>query len=277
MKYTLSSRRGVVTRFTIGRSAGVERISTVSKRVVPKGRLLSLPNDGRCRCERVDGALLGEATLVALRAKILSKMEVAKFFAGFISVVFGFFVQGQTLSKAASDGWVIIGLYVSVAAFTAALALSVATMCAYDRLLMPFELWLAGPFDWKEGSESAAAKELSKDEYVIAIHRDMRVAWRAFFVPAIETLFIGLVAASYAAASAPLKPKSHEWRVYPVLISLIAAAVAIVVHRWYRYKSDIVRQIFPPLKAEKLDARSVGKSGGDSPATEAAGAAKLER
>lgn len=223
----------------------------------------------------VEGALLGETTLVALRAKILSKMEVAKFFAGFISVVFGFFVQGQTLSKAASDGWVIIGLYVSVAAFTAALALSVATMCAYDRLLMPFELWLAGPFDWKKGDQSAAVKQLSNDEYVIAIHRDMRVAWRAFFVPAIGTLFIGLVAASYAAASAPLKPKSDGWRVYPILISFVAAAVAIVVHRWYRHKSGIVQEIFPPLAATKLDMRAVAKSGSDSPATEA-GATNVE-
>jgi hypothetical protein len=201
--------------------------------------------------------LFADATIVALRSKIASKMEVSKFFAGFISVVLGFFVQGQTLAKPSMDPLAILALYLSVGAFTAALALSVATMCAYDRLLMPFELWVAGPFEWRmEDGQVVTKGRLSDDQYVVAIHREMRIAWRVFFVPAIESLFVGLVAASYAAASPPPVVKSVKFSVYPVVVAATAGAVAIAVHLWYHSKSGIVAEIFPPLAANQLTTRS---------------------
>jgi uncharacterized membrane protein len=105
-----------------------------------------------------------------LRDKLKAKMEVAKFFAGFISVVFGFLLRegfGATEQLAA---------YIAILLFTASLTFSIATVFAYDLLLMPIVFWQPQP---------------TPD----ALRHEMVLAWQRLFVPAVVSLIVGLLAA----------------------------------------------------------------------------------
>lgn len=76
--------------------------------------------------------------LEQLRDKLKGKMEVAKIFAGFISVVFGFLLkEGLGISQQSEHEVAAIGAYAAILLFITSLTFSIATVFAYDRLLMP--------------------------------------------------------------------------------------------------------------------------------------------
>ncbi len=122
--------------------------------------------------------------LEQLRDKLKGKMEVAKFFAGFISVVFGFLLkEGLGISKQSDHVVAIIGAYAAILLFIASLTFSIATVFAYDRLLMPTMFWRNPP-----------------DPF--ALRREMVTAWQWLFVPAVGSLVVGLLAATVAVTDA---------------------------------------------------------------------------
>ena len=108
-----------------------------------------------------------------LREKIKSKMEVAKFFSGFITLLIGFLLKdfGQ------QNAWSKAGLVFLVAS----LGYCIAAMFAYDRLLMPREYW--------ENKNEKTDEEFFPD----TLKNNMVRSWSWLFVPAVACFNIGLV------------------------------------------------------------------------------------
>src|SRR5437868_1852479 len=81
-----------------------------------------------------------EQTGIDLRDKIKSKMEVAKFFSGFLSLLLGFSIGNSNIfiEKNPNAFWLV---WFGIAFIFLSLVFSVATLFAYDRLLMPKKFW----------------------------------------------------------------------------------------------------------------------------------------
>ncbi len=105
-----------------------------------------------------------------LRDKLKSKMDVAKFFAGFISLVAGIALRESAGSVAANLGLALIVL---------SLGLAVATLFAYDRLLMPPRFWFEPPTDTHELN--------------FGLRDEMISVWRCLFIPCVIAFFGGLL------------------------------------------------------------------------------------
>lgn len=111
-----------------------------------------------------------------LQDKIKSKMDVAKFFAGFISLVIGI-VPGGIGNLIADSFIAFLGLLLLLFS----LSMSIVTLFAYDRLLMPPKLWYKPPNDdyYKKNVE--------------ILKEDMIHAWNHFFMPSVVALLGGLI------------------------------------------------------------------------------------
>lgn len=132
-------------------------------------------------------------SVLELKDKIKSKMDVAKFFAGFISLLLAIsFSQFENLSiNTSRDQFSLI--YAGVFFVLLSLGLCVATLFAYDRLLMPSLFW--------SGNHTRAGAR--QPRWVVrrppsAVHwvlySNMVRAWKWLFVPAVLAFFIGLSA-----------------------------------------------------------------------------------
>jgi len=132
-----------------------------------------------------------------LQDKIKSKMDVAKFFAGFISLVFGivlkdfigtqFPASSDSESKIALVGFTFSENQIALWGFTLlliSLAGSVATLFAYDRLLMPPKLWSIKPYNYGKYDYTKDLENLKED---------MIFAWKWYFRPTVAALFGGLI------------------------------------------------------------------------------------
>ncbi|MFN8291210.1 MAG: hypothetical protein U0U70_13215 [Chitinophagaceae bacterium] len=113
-----------------------------------------------------------------LQKKISSKMDIAKFFAGFISL-------SISLSASKLSDWInnpeplcYVTTMAGIFLILISLALSVATMFAYDRLLMPPEFWKTPP---------------SRENINETLFCEMIKAWTYFFRYAVYTFFGGLI------------------------------------------------------------------------------------
>jgi hypothetical protein len=144
---------------------------------------------------------LTQLTTNELREKIKSKMEVAKFFAGFITVFLG--IAFKDLSILAGDQNEVISLAAqgSMLMILAALAFSITTVFAYDRLLMPQKFWV-------------------NPVYSDDLLRHLMVsAWKRFFVPAVGTFFAALLGCLIAVTRLVV-PSVVLWFI-PVTIALL--------------------------------------------------------
>ena len=114
-----------------------------------------------------------------LRAKVQSKIDVAKVLGGVITLTLGWVLTGSDIDK--GD----LRVQVAVVTLLVSLALYVAALEAYDTLLMPDEFW-AGP----RRTERDVAK---------TIHDKMVCVWAGMFVPATLALLTGLLLFVWAA------------------------------------------------------------------------------
>ncbi len=116
-----------------------------------------------------------------LRYKIESKIDVAKFFAGFISLVLGLAPAGiaSIMANPSDPGhpWAILAFLMLIFS----LCMSVVTLFAYDRLLMPPKLWFIQP------DNNSYKKDLKN------LKEDMLNAWKWLFFPSVVTLILGLI------------------------------------------------------------------------------------
>jgi hypothetical protein len=139
--------------------------------------------------------------LEQLREKLKSKLEVAKFFTGFISVVFGFLLKDNLLSSASE--LIRPYAYAAIFFFITSLVFSIGAVFAYDRLLMPEVFW---------------QPQLQIGE----LFRHMIAAWQFLFMPAVAALSLGLLA-SCVVATSTLWPTLALW-VVPVIVVISAYA-----------------------------------------------------
>lgn len=148
---------------------------------------------------------MSDVTLDQLREKLKSKLEVSKFFTGFISVVFGFLLKEKLLSSVPPE--ICLFAYAAIGFFITSLVFSIATVFAYDRLLMPAAFW---------------QPEIQTGE----LFRLMIAAWRFLFVPAVIALTLGLLASCIVATT-------HVWPTIAIWILPVVAAW-IIYRIWGR-------------------------------------------
>lgn len=113
-----------------------------------------------------------------LTDKIKSKMDVAKFFAGFISLLLGIALNdiGNLMANPSNPGYFSAFLGVILLLFS--LSMSIATLFAYDMLLMPRKYWCDQSNDGSYGTD---------------LRNDMLKAWKYFFIPSVLAFFGGLI------------------------------------------------------------------------------------
>ena len=140
-----------------------------------------------------------------LRDKIKSKMDVAKFFAGFITVFLGVAFRDSSLLLADQAKIVRYGAWAGVLLILAALTFSVVAMFTYDGLLMP----------------PMAGEEKPPDTI---LRRKMIKAWNWLFVPAVVAFFLGL----FGFLIALMKP---SWLM--VLVLVIPFVLPCLIYQLY--------------------------------------------
>jgi len=115
----------------------------------------------------------GDAT-AELRDKVKSKMEVAYFFAGFITLLLGILLTAGGVDSFLPK--------VGIVFLTASLGFCVAAVFCYDRLLMPREYWTALPEDKR-----------SEEGFQDRLQQEMVRSWQWLFVPAVLCFGIGFL------------------------------------------------------------------------------------
>jgi hypothetical protein len=115
-----------------------------------------------------------DAVMAKLREKLKSKIDVAKFFAGFITLLIGFLLNGGKLTSPFSK--------IGIVFLISSLGFCVAAVFTYDHLLTPREYWTALSEEEKE--------EVSFNKRLL---EDMVRSWRWLFVPAVICFGIGFL------------------------------------------------------------------------------------
>ncbi len=119
-----------------------------------------------------------EKVTAELRDKVKSKMDVAKFFSGFISIFLGLSFKeliSLTNSQITAE---YVASWVGIFLILISLGFSIATMLSLDRLLMPPELWRIPP----TGPTNRAIKN------------EMVKAWLRLFYTAVICFLGGVIA-----------------------------------------------------------------------------------
>lgn len=112
-----------------------------------------------------------------LRQKIASKYDVAKFFLGALVINGGLLVNAKLWELSAISDKVIVAL--GYLCLLTALVLSVATLFAYDSLLMPRQFWGAGG-----GSAKSWSVLRPPSEDTLVLYYEMVHVWTRLFLPA---------------------------------------------------------------------------------------------
>jgi hypothetical protein len=156
-----------------------------------------------------------------LRDKITSKMEVAKFFSGFITVLMGFLLKPEggldtPLSK------------IGIVALSSSLAFCVAAMFTYDHLLWP-----------KESVANFNKDEISQAHFRKYLEANMVSLWWWLFVPAVALFGIGfnlfLMQALGPAKQGDSQGNVNIWRV-SLLLAVVLPAL-LCYRKWPRIKN----------------------------------------
>jgi len=106
-----------------------------------------------------------------LREKIKSKMEVGKFFAGFITFLAGFLLKDMSTRHLCAK--------IGIVCLVASIGFCIAAVFAFDSLLMPRKYWGFGD---DEGSEERFADK---------VQPQMVHLWQVLFVPAVLCFGLG--------------------------------------------------------------------------------------
>jgi len=108
-----------------------------------------------------------------LREKIKSKMEVGKFFAGFITFLIGFLLKDMLTRHLFAK--------IGIVCLAASIGFCIAAVFAFDSLLMPRKYW---GFGSDEGAEERFADK---------VQPHMVHLWQVLFVPAVFCFGLGFV------------------------------------------------------------------------------------
>ncbi len=154
-----------------------------------------------------------------LRDKIKSKMDVAKFFAGFIAVLLGFVLQ-EIGSLTEQSGIYSTLAYLGTLLVLLALGFAIAGIFAYDKLLMPSLFWSGSPMCVSTDGHDHNLRRPPTQSHWVLYFAMIRI-WRGLFVPAVVALYLGIVLLLVAKAKIQIC-----WSVTGALPALIVVAVA---------------------------------------------------
>lgn len=133
-----------------------------------------------------------------LKEKIKSKMDIAKVLSVFITtaltLLLGLLVDQDKVNYTGEHMWAI---YVSAGLFFVSVALYMATMYAYDRLLMPIRFWgqTPPPKDTRKRPKWLVWRPPSSALWVL--YQNMIRVWRYLFTGATYSVILGLLFLAY--------------------------------------------------------------------------------
>lgn len=166
-----------------------------------------------------------DSAVAEIKEKIKYKMEMAKVLSVFITTALGFILSSM-IDKAKVDylGQHIYVFYVSVFWFVVAIALYLATLYAYDRLLMPSRFWGESRRAAARRPKWLVARPPSSSLWVL--YQNMMHIWAVWFSSATAAVGLGLL----CLAIAVLKPS------LPAGAAIFAGAIlgAGIIVRLYR-------------------------------------------
>jgi phosphohistidine phosphatase SixA len=140
--------------------------------------------------------------LTALREKIKSKMEVTKLLSVFITTALAFLlgsmIDEQKVAALRAHGGAIWALNLSAAAFFVAIALYLATLYAYDRLLMPTRFWAEAPLPTNPKKRPKWLAWRPPGSALWVVYQNMMRVWSYLFMSATYAVLVGLVLLAYA-------------------------------------------------------------------------------
>jgi phosphohistidine phosphatase SixA len=225
----------------------------LTRKRLPAGTLPLGGSEAACMemCEGKAATLLWMLTeksddlLKDLKDKIKSKYDVAKFFLGAFVVNTGFLFS-STIWGGVSDA---VALWLIMAGFVLALialALTAATLMAYDELQMPIEFWTEPPAGGRRNGRIPRPKKWSvlrpPSQAHVVLFYEMIHAWNAFFLPALGCAGASIALIIVAMAHSRFKVIEPGLTDLVVLVMIIVAAAALLV--------PLV--IYYPHKAPKL-------------------------
>jgi phosphohistidine phosphatase SixA len=163
-----------------------------------------------------------------LREKIKSKMEVAKLLSGFITAGLGFLLASlvdPNRVNALGDG--LWAAYLSAGLLFASIGLYLATMYAYDSLLMPSRFWGETPQNARERPSWLVARPPSPVQWIL--YQNMIRIWSHLFTPATICVLGGLFFLAFAVMTA-----KAPWPYFECWFWVAGAAIALTCLLGYR-------------------------------------------
>jgi hypothetical protein len=177
-----------------------------------------------------------------LRDKIKSKMDVAKLLSGFITVGVGFLltslVDDQRIGFLGPGVW---AAYVSAALFFVSIGLYIATMYAYDSLLMPSKFWGEAPQNKSNRPKWIVGRPPSSIQWVL--YQNMIRIWSHLFTPATICVLAGLFLLAFAVMTAGSCSPLIELGFY-------GAGALVVLILFLGYRGKFRRYIGPWIGSE---------------------------
>jgi hypothetical protein len=154
-----------------------------------------------------------------LKEKIKSKMDIAKLLSAFITTALGFLLS-SLIDKDKMDyiceyKW---ALYTSAGSFLTAVGLYLATMYAYDRLLMPTRFWGHKPLPEDPNDRLKWLVWRPPSSALWVLYQNMMRIWYSLFTVATCSVLLGLFFMAYAV----FKPEQPYWMIGIVAVGVIS-------------------------------------------------------
>ena len=189
----------------------------------------------------------GEKLLEELKDKIKSKVEIAKFFLGAFVV--------NTAILLTTELWQTSLLPLQITAAVAlvctllSLLLTASTLFAYDELMTPVSLW-GGSKGLAQGSPNGANNDWprwnvrrSPSQAHMVIYYEMIHIWNVFFLPAMATAFIALVAAVVVLVFGDAGGGAAGWPATALnllIFGLLVVVTCLLVYFYWRWNRPVL-------------------------------------
>jgi hypothetical protein len=165
------------------------------------------------------------------REKIVSKMDVSKFFAGFISLLTGILLGDGRMN---SD-WSRVGVIL----FLGSLGFCIAALSAYDHLLWPKEYFIKTY--WPELSSERNWEELFQEK----LESQLLYSWRLLFVPALMCFGVGFALLLVQELGPTLLPDylgpKGPYVLFILLTMIFGAPTTVLFVKWHGDKKRAKR------------------------------------
>jgi phosphohistidine phosphatase SixA len=183
--------------------------------------------DGNSKCQlRWVLSPSDDKAIEELKEKIKSKMDIAKLLSAFITTALGFLLSSlidqNKMNYICEYKW---ALYTSAGLFLAAVGLYLATMYAYDRLLMPTRFWGHKPLPENPEDRPKWLVWRPPSSALWVLYQNMMRIWYSLFTVATCSVLLGLFFMAYAV----FKPAQPYW-----MIGIVAVGV-IVFFVYYKH------------------------------------------